>query len=164
MAWKVIDDRNLELKHVYTSAHGGESTSHSAVWTATGSTENKGKTLYLLSGKTDDDKMRASLEFQDNVLGLQASGGKHAIYPTAACGNSVLLVSPAFGEDCGGGGLHQFACYSAGEPNAHLIDDIGNIFPNERYGLETFSIPPDSVAGWSVRIKGQGPLAALLGQ
>ncbi|MCX6097587.1 MAG: PKD domain-containing protein [Caldiserica bacterium] len=132
MAWKVIDDRNLELKYVYTSAHGSESTSHSAVWNATGSTENKGKTLHYESGKTDDDVMRATLEFQNNALKLQASGGKHAIYPTAACGNSVLLVWPAFGEDCGGGGVYQFACYNAGEPSVHLIDDIGNIFPNER--------------------------------
>ncbi|MCX6084280.1 MAG: PKD domain-containing protein [Caldiserica bacterium] len=132
MAWKVIDDRNLELKYVYTSAHGSESTSHSAVWNATGSTETKGKTLHYESGKTDDDIMRATLEFQDNALKLQASGGKHAIYPTAACGNGVTLIWPAFGEDCGSGGTYQFACYNAGEPSVHLIDDISNIFPNER--------------------------------
>jgi PKD repeat protein len=162
MAWKVIDDRNLELKYVYTSAHGGESTSHSAVWRATGSTENKGQTLYLLSGKTDDDIMRATLEFQDNVLKLQASGGKHAIYPTAACGNGVLLVSPAFGEDCGGGGLHQFACYNAGEPNVRLIDDIGNIFPNERVWSGNVQHPSRFCGGLECEDKGPGPIGGSL--
>jgi PKD repeat protein len=162
MAWKVIDDRNLELKYVYTSAHGGESTGHSAVWRATGSTENKGQTLYLPSGKTDDDIMRATLEFQDNVLKLQASGGKHAIYPTAACGNGVLLVSPAFGEDCGGGGLHQFACYNAGEPNVHLIDDIGNIFPNERVWSGNVQHPSRFCGGLECEDKGPGPIGGSL--
>ena len=162
MAWKVIDDRNLELKYVYTSAHGGESTSHSAVWRATGSTENKGQTLYLLSGKTDDDIMRATLEFQDNVLKLQASGGKHAIYPTAACGNGVLLVSPAFGEDCGGGGLHQFTCYNAGEPSVHLIDDIGNIFPNERVWSGNVQHPSRFCGGLECEDKGPEPIGGSL--
>jgi len=127
MAWKVIDDKNLELQYVYTSAHGGAETKHSAVWKAKGSTKNKG-TVYL----GFDEWMCAALEFQDNRLKLQASEDKHAIYPTEHCGDNVTLVAGKVGEDCGGGGLQSFTCYNTGEPNAPLMDDIGFIFPNER--------------------------------
>jgi len=129
MAWKVIDDKNLELKYVYTSAHGdvGAQTSHSGVWDAVGESTNKGKVKLA-----PDETMRAALEFQDNRLKLQVSEDKHAIYPTEKCGDDVSLVFGFVGEDCGGGGTTQFVCYNAGEPAVHLMDDIGDIFPNER--------------------------------
>jgi hypothetical protein len=134
MAWKVMDTdgKDLELTWIYTSAHGGSATSHSGVWSATGQSCNTGKTLFYPTDKIKDDRMCATLEYEANVLKLQASGGKHAIYPTAACGNGVSLIWGIFGEDCGGGGLYRFHCYNAGEPDVHLIDDISNLFPNER--------------------------------
>ena len=126
MAWKVIDNKNLELNWVYTSAHGSEDTSHSAVWKAKGETANKGKVKYGL-----DETMYASLEYLNNILKLQISEDKHAIYPTEECGDDVTLVANLIGEDCGGGGVYRFECYNAGEPDAYLMDDIGYIFPNE---------------------------------
>ena len=153
MAWKVIDDKNLELKYVYTSAHGSEDTSHSAVWNAKGETSNKGKVKWGL-----DETMTAALEFVNNILRLQVSEDKHAIYPTEECGDDVTLVLNLIGEDCGGGGQYRFDCYNAGEPDAHLMDDIGDIFSNERIwsgnksksgkfcgGLETSDKSPSTI-------------------
>ncbi len=127
MAWKIIDSKNLELKWVYTSAHGQESTGHSGVWAARGESTNVGKIW-----PAGDDEMTASLEFRNDHLRLQISEDKHAIYPTAECGESVTLIAPGFGEDCGGGGIFSFDCYNAGEPGVHLMDDISEIFPYER--------------------------------
>ena len=127
MAWEVIDDKNLELKWVYTSSHGSADTSHSAVWDAVGESSNKGKVKFGF-----DETMHATLEFVDNRLKLQISEDKHAIYPTEKCGDDVTLVFNLIGEDCGGGGVYMLQCYNAGEPDAYLMDDIGNIFANER--------------------------------
>jgi PKD repeat protein len=126
-AWKVVDNRNLELKWVYTSAHGTEACSHSAVWAARGSTTNPGQIAYT----NIVEYMTASLEFQDNRLKLYASEDKHSLYPTKECGEAAILFPPNFGEDCGDGERWDFVCYNAGEPSAHLKDDMSEIFPNE---------------------------------
>jgi PKD repeat protein len=126
MAWETIDTNDLELKWVYTSAHGSEACSHSAVWAAWGETTNIGKIW-----GDDTENMTAALKFEDNHLKLQVSEDKHAIYPTEACGEGVKLAIGGFGEDCGGGLILNFTCYNAGEPDVHLMDDISFIFPNE---------------------------------
>jgi len=48
-----------------------------------------------------DETMTAALEFVDNILRLQISEDKHAIYPTEECGDNVTLVFNLIGEDCG---------------------------------------------------------------
>ncbi len=147
MAWKVIDDKNLELAWVYTSAHGAETSSHSAVWKAVGETTNTGNVAGVWGGVFTAQPMHGTLEFVNNILKLYASKDKHAIYPTEECGKSVKLVyipQPILGlpgwpgwfigEDVGSDGIYQyrFTCYNAGEKDAPLMDDIGYIFPNER--------------------------------
>ncbi len=132
LAWKVIDDKNLELAWVFTSAHGGTDSDHSGVWGAEGEWCNTGKVAY-----GPDEEICASLEFNNNVLKLYPSEDKHATYPTKECGESVAIafnLGVYVGEDCGSDGkeIWQFHCYNAGEPNAHLMDDISDIFPNER--------------------------------
>ncbi|MCX6086122.1 MAG: PKD domain-containing protein [Caldiserica bacterium] len=162
MAWKVIDDKNLELKHVYTSAHGSEATSHSSVWNATGQSCNTGKTVLWPSKKTVDDRMCATLEFNNDILKLQVSEDKHAIYPTAACGDGVSLVWGIFGEDCGGGGLYRFDCYNAGESNAQLMDDIGDVFPGDRIWSGNIRKPSRFCGGRDGGDKGPGRIGSAL--
>jgi hypothetical protein len=162
MAWKVIDDKNLELEYVYTSAHGSEATSHSSVWNATGQSCNTGKTVLWPSKKTVDDRMCATLEFDNDILKLQVSEDKHAIYPTAACGDGVSLVWGIFGEDCGGGGLYRFDCYNAGEPSAHLIDNIGDTFPNDRVWSGNIRKPSRFCGGRDGGDKGPGRIGNAL--
>jgi PKD repeat protein len=163
MAWKVIDDKHLELKYVYTSAHNGELTDHSAVWAATGESCNKGKTVLWPSEKTIEDPMCATLEFNNNILKLQVLEDKHAIYPTAACGDSVSLVLGVFGEDCGGSEPCHFKCYNASEPDAHhLIDDISNIFPNERIWSGNTQKPNRFCGGLECGDKGPGTIGGCL--
>lgn len=161
-AWKVIDDSNLELQYVYTSAHGTEATSHSSVWSASGQSCNTGKTLLWPSKKTVEDRMCATLEFNNDILKLQVSEDKHAIYPTAACGDDVSLVLGVFGEDCGGGGLHRFDCYNAGESNAQLIDDIGGIFPGDRVWSGNIRKPSRFCGGRDGGDKGPGRIGSAL--
>lgn len=142
MAWEVIDDKNLELRWVYTSAHNGEDTEHSGVWNAVGETTQYGKVMFW-----PDDTMKATLEFifsspNLSILKLYASEDKHAIYPTEECGESVKLVFVPYPfpwfvqEDVGSEGRdqHRFTCYNIGEDEegARLMNDIGDIFPNER--------------------------------
>ena len=162
MTWKVIDDKNLELKHVYTSAHGSEATSHSSVWNATGQSCSTGKTVLWPSKKTVDDRMCATLEFNNDILKLQVSEDKHAIYPTAACGDDVSLVLGVFGEDCGGGGLYRFECHNAGESNAQLIDDIGNMFPGDRIWSGNIRKPSRFCGGRDGGDKGPGRIGNAL--
>jgi len=137
LAWKIMGDDELQLKYVFTSSHDDSSQlcNHSAVWNAVGETTNTGKVFM-----GPDDTMTAALEFSNNNLKLQVSEDKHAIYPTAACGDDVQLFI-TFGEDCGGGGEFRFDCYNAGEPNRHLMDDIGHLFANERIWSGNTSMP-----------------------
>ena len=132
MAWKVIDDKNLELAWVFTSAHGGTSSDHSGVWGAKGEWCNTGKVY-----RGPDQEICASLKFNNNALKFYPSEDKHATYPTEECGEDVAIalnLGVYVGEDCGSDGkeVWQFNCYNAGEPGAHLMDDISFIFPNER--------------------------------
>ncbi|MHB1345921.1 MAG: hypothetical protein ACYCXK_00370 [Candidatus Humimicrobiaceae bacterium] len=160
MAWKVVDDNNLELMYVYTSAHGSEETSHSAVWNATGETCNKGKVKF-----GPNETFCAALEFDNNILKLQSSEDKHAIYPTAACGDSIILLINIFdtgvGEDCGGGGQYRFSSYNAGEPDAHLMDDIGYIFSNERIWSGNKSKPGKFCGGLEANDSCPGTIEAV---
>jgi len=129
MAWKITEPegKHLELKKVFTSAHGSE-TNHSGVWDAWNRTCNIGIVKYW-----PDETFCASLEFPDQILKLQCSEGKHAIYPTADCCESVTLAAGIGDEDCGGGEAWRFECFNAGEPDHYLIDDLDN--PSSWEGL-----------------------------
>jgi len=141
MAWKITDPegKNLQLKKVFTSAHGGDN-DHSAVWDAWDrSCFTCGIALWPF-----DEEMCGKLVFKGKILKLQVSEDKHAIYPTEDCCEAVTLnyvpwnpVSGVLGwfvmEDCGDGITKQFECYNAGEPDTHLIDDLDN--PSSWEGL-----------------------------
>ena len=103
--------------------------------------------------------MCGQLTFEENVLKLQVSEDKHAIYPTVSCCEDVTLVYVGGGfvmEDCGGGRGNpwRFDCYNAGEPDPHLIDDLdnpsswGELSENKRSAL-TNLFPQEQV--WSGR-------------
>lgn len=126
-AWEIIDNRTAELKWVYLSAHGDE-TRHSGIWNAKGESCNTGKVKL-----GPDQKLCSTLQFEDGRVKIQASEGKHALYPTAQLCEDVRLVA-TIGEDCGGGGTHIFPVYNAGEPDERyrLMDDVGHIFPGEK--------------------------------
>ena len=158
MAWKVdADKKTLRLKYVYTSAHGDEDTGHSAVWSAFGVTHTSGKMKHAgvtltfnkpsLSNPTGisfsigwkpnkTDPMQSALEFtNEGLLTLYPSEDKHAIYPTAKCGEDVTLIQLDYckdiGEDCGGASpAYRFNCVNAGEPAEggrpakYLVDDL----------------------------------------
>ncbi len=127
-AWEVIDDHTLELRYVFTSAHG-DATLHSGVWAARGSSCNEGKVVLGV-----DQTLCSELSFDDGHVLLQASEDKHAYYPSAATCEAVRLVfrlGTGFGEDCGGGGRFLFPVVNAGEPGAHLVDSIGDTFAHE---------------------------------
>lgn len=158
MAWKVDNDhKTLRLKYVYTSAHGDMDTGHSAVWSAfnvthtSGTMKHAGVTLSFskpsLSNPTGvnfsigwkpnkTDPMQSALEFTaGGILTLYPSEDKHAIYPTAKCGEDVRLIQVDYckdiGEDCGGASpAYRFECVNAGEPAEdgrpakYLVDDL----------------------------------------
>jgi len=135
MAWEVIDGdgKILELRRVFTSAHGDEN-DHSAAWDAW----NRNCFTRGISAWPFDEEMCGQLVFEENILKLQVSEDKHAIYPTVSCCEDVtllyLVVVNAFVmEDCGGGNTWRFGCYNAGEPNHHLINDLDN--PSSWEGL-----------------------------
>jgi len=103
--------------------------------------------------------MCGQLTFEENILKLQVSEDKHAIYPTVSCCEDVTLVYVGGGfvmEDCGGGRGNpwRFDCYNAGEPDHHLIDDLdnpsswGGLSENKRSAL-TNLFPQEQV--WSGR-------------
>lgn len=124
-AWEIIDDKTAELRWVYMSAHGGE-TLHSGIWNAKGESCNTGKVKF-----GPDQKLCSTLQFEDGRVKVQASEGKHAMYPTVKVCEDVRLVA-TIGEDCGGGGTHLFPVYNAGEPHHPLMDDGSHIFPGEK--------------------------------
>jgi hypothetical protein len=132
MAWEVItaDGTVLELRKVFTSAHGGEENDHSAAWDAW----NRDCFTRGISLWPFDEKMCGQLTFEENILKLQVSEDKHAIYPTVSCCEDVHLAAVVM-EDCGGGRGNpwSFDCYNTGEPNHHLIDDLDN--PSSWEGL-----------------------------
>jgi len=135
MAWEVVDfdlvGKNLQLKYVFTSAHGGEN-DHSAAWDAW----NRDCFTRGIVAWPFDEEMCGQLTFEENILKLQVSEDKHAIYPTVSCCEDVTLVYLGGGfvmEDCGGGNIWRFDCYNAGEPDYHLIDDLDN--PSSWEGL-----------------------------
>ncbi|MRR15817.1 MAG: hypothetical protein EG826_05110 [Deltaproteobacteria bacterium] len=129
-AWEIVDNRTARLKWVYMSAHSGESL-HSGVWSAQGESCNPGKVKLAV-----DQNLCARVQFEDNRVKVQASEGKHAIYPTVKVCEDVRLVA-TIGEDCGGGGTHLFSVYNAGEPDHPLMDDINAIFPGEKIWTAT---------------------------
>ena len=58
LAWKIINNKKLELKYVYTSAHGDMSSGHSGVWNAKGETTVIGSiSNWYLGTKFTDDPM-----------------------------------------------------------------------------------------------------------
>jgi len=144
LAWRVVEDRTIELEAVYTSAHHGD-TLHSGIWTARGESCNRMRVY----GNPLDRWMCATLEFSANRLVLQVSEDKHAVFPSAAMCEDVLLVQIGpllVDEDCGGGGLHLFDHVNVGEPGAPIAFDISHLFPgDEVWGEEGFC----GGLGWS---------------
>jgi len=137
MAWEVITTggKNLQLRYVFTSAHGGEN-DHSAVWDAW----DRDCFTCGIAFWPVDETMCGQLTFEDDILKLQISEDKHATYPTVSCCEGVTLLYLAGGfvmEDCGGGRGNpwRFYCYNAGEPepNHYLINDLDN--PSSWKGL-----------------------------
>ncbi len=133
MAYEATSEsgKNLQLKYVFTSAHGGEN-DHSAVWDAW----NRNCFTCGISFWPRDEEMCGQLVFENNILKLQISEDKHAIYPTKDCCEDVHLAYLAGGfvmEDCGEGDTKRFNCYNAGEPEYYLIDDLDN--PSSWRGL-----------------------------
>jgi hypothetical protein len=137
MAWEVITTggKNLQLRYVFTSAHGGEN-DHSAVWDAW----NRDCFTRGIVAWPFDEEMCGQLVFEENILKLQISEDKHATYPTVSCCEGVTLIYVGGGfvmEDCGGGRENpwRFDCYNAGEPepNHYLINDLDN--PSSWKGL-----------------------------
>lgn len=140
LAWRIVDDRTLDLEAVYTSAHHSD-TLQSGVWTARGESCN----TMRVYGAPLDRWLCASLEFHDDRLVLQISEDKHAVYPTAALCEDVILAQIAFvpiGEDCVGGGLHLFDHANAGEPTAPIAFDMSGLFPGEYI----WNPPPDDTS------------------
>jgi hypothetical protein len=135
MAWEVVDEegKDLELKGVYTSAHEGYENDHSAFWDA------RGRNCFTrgIVAWPFDEEMCGELIFEGEILTLQISEDKHAIFPTFNCCEDVTLAYLVGGfvmEDCGGGGEEwMFYCYNVGEPNHYLIDDLDN--PSSWEGL-----------------------------
>jgi hypothetical protein len=135
MAWEVMTagGKNMQLRYVFTSAHGGDN-DHSAVWHAW----NRDCFTRGIVAWPFDEEMCGQLTFEENILKLQMSEDKHAIYPTVSCCEDVSLVYLGGGfvmEDCGGGNTWRFDCYNAGEPEPdyYLIDDLDN--PSSWRGL-----------------------------
>jgi hypothetical protein len=62
MAWEVVNNKTLILRHVFTSAHSNTDTSHSGVWDPWHETEQIGKISFWPAG-TVDQIMKATLEF-----------------------------------------------------------------------------------------------------
>jgi hypothetical protein len=124
-AWEIIDNRTARLKWVFMSAHSGESL-HSGIWSAQGESCNTGKVKLA-----PDQNLCATVQYEDGRVKVQASEGKHAIYPTVRVCEDVRLVG-TIGEDCGGGGTYLFPVFNAGEPGLPLMDDINAVFPGEK--------------------------------
>jgi len=174
MAWKITDPegKNLQLKKVFTSAHGGKN-DHSAVWDAW----NRSCFTCEVDWSLIDEEMCGQLQFENNILLLQASEDKHAIYPTKACCEGVNLLA-LVQEDCGGGITKQFECYNAGEPGTHLINDLDdpsswkglseskrnsliNLFPNEQVWSGNKNHPDKFCGALGCSEESMGGLASL---
>jgi hypothetical protein len=153
MAWRVKNERSLELEWVYTSAH--DVNEHRGVWHAQDATCNRGliaDTGYL--GLADpkavgSELMCESLQFKQNRVWLQVSLDKHALYPSTHICNEHAHLSAwsggqvSWAENCGwdtssvpaglendpryiGQGLFLFDAFNIGEPTWQLIDDLYN--------------------------------------
>jgi hypothetical protein len=179
MAWEVVNNKTLILRHVFTSAHSNTITSHSGVWDPWHETEQFGYIAFWPDGQI----MKATLEFvyissKQSVLKVYASEDKHAIYPSESVGESVCLVYiptpkppligiPAAGvgwfidEDVGGGPILRLPCYNIGEEDAHIIDDIGFLFQNERVWSGNIENPGRFAGGLDVS-KGMGTIGGNL--
>jgi len=106
MAWRILDERTLQLEQVFFSAHEG-----TGYWD------------YSQAVGADD------LVFYDSRVVVYVSHGKHANYRSRTKCESVRK----FDEDCGGGGLFRLPCYYVGDLGASReIDDLtGFGFPGE---------------------------------
>ncbi len=140
MLWKINNDKQIRLEHVYMAAHEGTSVDHSGVYRAC---EGCMSCIYgkVIEG-TDQRLCIESLQFTSNRLRVRASEDKHAIYPRKKLCEEVVLVAPNFGENCGDGPLYgtkQIKVFNVGEPwsDGQLINHLNDhqvlrrIFPNE---------------------------------
>jgi len=111
MAWKVIDERTLELAYVFTSSHRSPNAHHS-VWDAWGTLCNVTDVANVWNEDEWDfeeydhsEVICGALVFTpEGRLVLYPSEDKHAIYPSEPTCESVTLtenVGPNAGEDCG---------------------------------------------------------------
>jgi hypothetical protein len=151
LAWRVKNERSLELEWVYTSAH--DVNEHRGVWHAQDATCNRGliaDTGYLSLADpkaVGSELMCESIQFKENRVWLQVSLDKHALYPSAhICEDHAHLSAWSGGlvswvETCGwdapgdpvgfgndprslGHGLFLFDAFNIGEPTWQLIDDL----------------------------------------
>jgi len=192
LAWKIINNKNLELKYVATSAHGNMTSGHSGAWNAKGPTTVIGsiakitisnitniKDIEFTDIKYGDDPMVGTLDYNNNAVKLYVSEDKHAIYPSKSVGESVRLLYlptpkppligiPAVGfgwfvdEDVAEGPILQFECYNAGEPECWLMDDVGFIFPNERIWNGNIDNPDKFTGGLGYDGYSPGPIYVRL--
>lgn len=155
MAWKVLDDQNIEFEWVYTSAHSNEVTDHSGVWHAHDRQCNPAKMANQDEKWIGTEKICASLEYEmpSGRLKLYTAENKHGIYVNSSICNSVRLVNiygAWVGENCGfdpsdivpfqwedsdfsgdpryqdqGGGRWLWTVYNVGEPDNYLINELG---------------------------------------
>ena len=154
MAWKIINDHDLQLEWVSTSSHGGPN-DHSGVWHSHDRTCVIGNIADVLSRTIGTQLMCANLAFtSDQHLLLIASESKHAIYPTLDVCKQVVMVGdssthPDVGlhEICGwkpnnsqsfmdleksikdeplyqGKGRWLFPSFNVGEPGHQLINSL----------------------------------------
>lgn len=116
--WRVITNRQVELRYVYFSRHGSE-----ADLVEPGDIE--------------------LLELQEPVPKFYVGESKHGLYPHCSGSNWSYGywhgIKIYFSEDCGDGGTFRFPCYNVGEPGELLItgslstygfnEDIGGLCP-----------------------------------
>jgi PKD repeat protein len=171
LAWKVINDKKLELAWVYTSAHGDMSSGHSGVWKATEETTNWGNISTFWGAVLTTEEMHGTLEFYKNALKLYTSQDKHANYPSISVGENIHLAwipIPPPGwfvmEDVGGGPILRFDCYNAGEPGEPLMDDIRFMFPDERIWSGNINDPGVFAGGLGVTNNCPGTIGQILSQ
>ena len=106
-AWKVLDQKTLELEWLTTTAHSAVNT-HRGVWNAwerSCTKANVSEPILNPSYPQDVDStelMCESLNYApDGRLIMVVEDDKHAIYPSKAVCEGISLVWPGYHQSCG---------------------------------------------------------------
>lgn len=91
MAWRVIDEHNLQLERVYNMAHGG-STKQANSWDPYAYSCNSAGISNADGDRVGTCQYCSALDFYDNRLLFHASEDKHALYPSCRVCEDVTLV------------------------------------------------------------------------